>query len=185
MSRKYLSSYKISFSQTSPWCLNPDVTVFACPESYADRAHMLVMLHVGGFIPLPLFPHCKTLPLPQFFLRKYENTNPQFTGCKSNQLVPALLLELPLNMRAFTSRCCANIHYVKYVWRFACVFSNYPKSMNYKQGKPHPHRQISNIGSCTCKKCLIFPWILLIHIYSSFRSQIKWLIYKRRRPLHC
>ena len=122
MSRKYLSRYKISFSQTSPWCLNPDVTVFACPESYADRAHMLVMLHVGGFIPLPLFPHCKTLPLPQFFLRKYENTNPQFTGCKSNQLVPALLLELPLNIRAFTSRRYANINYMSSMYEVLLVF---------------------------------------------------------------
>ena len=56
MSRKYLSRKKISFP--------PDVTVFAwCPDSDTDRAHMLVMLHVGGIDSPASIPLLQDPPL--------------------------------------------------------------------------------------------------------------------------
>ena len=80
MCRKYLSpDISNQFFSHFPSVF---VTVFACPDFDADRAHMLFMLHVGGLIPLPPFPHCDTLPSPNFFMEA-EKTTPQFNGCKS------------------------------------------------------------------------------------------------------
>ena len=76
----------------------------------------------GDLFPSLYSPIVRPYPSPNFF-QETENTNSQFTGCKSNKLAPpALLLELPLNIRAFTSRRYANINYMSSMYEVLLVF---------------------------------------------------------------